>query len=227
MHTESHWLKKALPTRLTDFGASHCLGLPGRSVPQGATACSSALRKTQLIPGRTSIPSMLLDTCRSQLKADFSLFSPHSVFSVIARFPVSFEVQKKKSYRWPLGSHVQVGERTIPPLRHSRRTPLVKVSVSALNFSSNPVQSWSRSYKLFGEFALHELGASWLGKREVGRSEWVPHPTQNTHSPGSFKRREHRFIEKWQVSASEAALATQTPKTVQIGINLLISCLLS
>lgn len=43
---------------------------------------------------------------------------------------------------------------------------------------SNPVQSWSRSYKLFGEFALHELGASWLGKREVGRSEWVPHPTQ-------------------------------------------------
>lgn len=77
---------------------------------------------------------MLLDTCRRQLKADFSLFSPHSVFSVIARFPVSFEVQKK-SYRWPLGSHVQVGERTIPPLRHSRRTPLVKVSVSALNFS--------------------------------------------------------------------------------------------
>lgn len=135
MHTESHWLKKALPTRLTDFGASHCLGLPGRSAPQGATACSSALRKTQLIPGRTTIPSMLLDTCRSQLKADFSLFSPHSVFSVIARFPVSFEVQKKKSYRWPLGSHVQVGERTIPPLRHSRRTPLVKVSVSALNFS--------------------------------------------------------------------------------------------
>lgn len=135
MHTESHRLKKALPTRLTDFGASHCLGLPGRSAPQGATACSSALRKTQLIPGRTTIPSMLLDTCRSQLKADFSLFSPHSVLSVIARFPVSFEVQKKKSYRWPLGSHVQVGERTIPPLRHSRRTPLVKVSVSALNFS--------------------------------------------------------------------------------------------
>lgn len=229
MHTESHWLKKALPTRLTDFGASHCLGLPGRSAPQGATACSSALRKTQLIPGRTTIPSMLLDTCRSQLKADFSLFSPHSVFSVIARFPVSFEVQKKKL---PVASGLTCAGRRED---HSASSPFPTHSTcESICFCSkfflapsNPVQSWSRSYKLFGEFALHELGASWLGKREVGRSEWVPHPTHNTHSPGSFKRREHRFIEKWQVSASEAALATQTPKTVQIGINLLISCLLS
>lgn len=230
MHTESHWLKKALPTRLTDFGASHCLGLPGRSAPQGATACSSALRKTQLIPGRTTIPSMLLDTCRSQLKADFSLFSPHSVFSVIARFPVSFEVQKKK--KLPVASGLTCAGRRED---HSASSPFPTHSTcESICFCSklflapsNPVQFWSRSYKLFGEFALHELGASWLGKREVGRSEWVPHPTQNTHSPGSFKRREHRFIERWQASASEAALATQTPKTVQIGINLLISCLLS
>lgn len=173
---------------------------------------------------------MLLDTCRSQLKADFSLFSPHSVFSVIARFPVSFEVQKKK--KLPVASGLTCAGRRED---HSASSPFPTHSTcESICFCSkfflapsNPVQSWSRSYKLFGEFALHELGASWLGKREVGRSEWVPHPTHNTHSPGSFKRREHRFIEKWQVSASEAALATQTPKTVQIGINLLISCLLS
>lgn len=229
MHTESHWLKKALPTRLTDFGASHCLGLPAWSAPQGATACSSALRKTQLIPGRTTIPSMLLDTCRSQLKADFSLFSPHSVFSVIARFPVSFEVQKKKvtGGLWAHTCRSARGPFRLSPFpTHSTCECICSCSKLFLAPSS-PVQSWSRSYKLFGEFALHELGASWLGKREVGRSEWVPHPTQNTHSPGSFKRRAHRFIERWQVSASEAALATQTPKSVQIGIKLLISCLLS
>lgn len=55
--------------------------------------------------------------------------------------------------------------------------------------------------------ALRKFGASWLGEREVGRFENPPYPTpiQHTHTqtPASFKRRERRFREGWQVCVSQ------------------------
>ena len=184
----SPWLDKVSNTRLTDFGGSHCLGLSGRCAPQGAAVCRRALRKTQLNPGRQTIVSRWQDT---SLQWALRHVSVCSLLTALSSWSEKGK-KKKKRYRWPLGSHVPLGWRTIPPLRHSRLLSAAAVELS-LSFKkqnetkqnktkkAQTVAPWGRSCccccccKLFGEFprCAPKVWSAWTGKREreVGRSE--------------------------------------------------------
>lgn len=166
--------RRKCPGWLTDFGASHCLGLSGRCAPQGATVCRRAFRKIHLNPGAQSIVSRWQGTSVTHLSQTFTTL-------------LSTRGQKE-------GKKEKVLPMTSPLTRacrledHSVRSPFPTLSAAACR------GSWLKTFLLelvaaaenyFVSFlgALRKFGASWLGEREVGRFVLPPllHPDTHAH----------------------------------------------
>lgn len=172
----SVFCRRKCPSWLTDFGASHCLGLSGRCAPQGATVCRRAFRKIHLNPGAQSIVSRWQDTSVAHLSQTFT--------TLLSTRGQKEGKKERKCYRWLPLSHVPVGWRTISSVRHSahcQRLPVVAPDWKLFSYNSSQqlkTISWVSSKR-----------SESLERLDSGRGRWddlccppTPTPPQHTRT---------------------------------------------
>lgn len=141
------WFSK-LSWKKTTFAWACCAGESARvasptSVRRTAWVCRVAVRpRVPPCAGERSGRSIWIPAHRASCRGDRTLLSP--TFQRLLRLSSALggrrRVKKKKCYRWLPLSHVPVGWRTIPSVRHSRRCqrlPVLAPDLKLLSYNSS------------------------------------------------------------------------------------------